>query len=1002
MVADPVQANVIYIGGDRQPATSWNTNTQSGGLQAARNSVGLGAWLARIFRGDTSSATGSQWVQVVGTGANGTAPHGDSRAMAFQGTNLIEVDDGGINRLVNPSNLPFIQRRWESLTPVGSANGLQTSELYSIAFDSAGRLIGGTQDTGSSFQATATGTNWTTLSQGDGMFVAVDRSGPSTTYYYTNQNLGSFKAWTDTNGNGIQDASDTITSLNVNDSAGNRLGGGNFPFVTPYVLNSQPRGARSAQQMLLGGPGLWELTGLPPVGPALAATRLFINGSFGALAYGGVNKTDGLPQRNIIYAYESVSKKLYIRDALGNGVFYANPTAGRIVAIKLDPRDWMTSYLVVDMLGNNNDRIYKLTVTPKNPTGLNLAVENITGDLRDTHLDAIEVVTGPGAPIGNRVLLVGGHGGVYRSIDPTKTTAKWHEFGVGLPNAPVTDLEYNSASGTLYAGTWGRGAWSINTNGLLYSILFNQTILEITGTAGDDLWSLSLDATDRSKLFISEQLGTTGAKRTFTFQLSAFDKIVVKGGAGDDSIIVDAANGLITGVIEVEGEGQAGQDHLLLLGPTKSVFPKNPAVDDKASLKGRDYFGQLGSQIVNWKGIEDAKDLGAAKSALQTTAVGLLLTGKGKWSESSLHKAFPGLGSSLIKFANSARPSRSRGVVDFGAPVTLDRELELGVDLGTPFLIRLIESGLNGFSLDEIGEEQDINSLEALRSALDGLDTTAGNVTLTDLNGVTTFQLQILTTLSGPADLDVLGNALGGLLDLKGELEISADVAVNLTFGVDDTDFFITPNSTSPEIVISNLRVTGEVTGMGQIGFLGVTVSGATLTIDPAVKIILKLQDPGTDAADGMIRLEELEEGFEQVASTTLQGNPNAADVTLSLKISVAAIGDSGQPLFDIGDAAIKLTWDDVNTPEQFAFAVTAGPSEELLNFLQKSADSFLDGLSSVAAQFQQMTGIGVFSVNIPLVNKNLGQIMSDVAESGDDRQQLCRLGLIAVQRRFQ
>ena len=51
-----------------------------------------------------SKAAGTQWTQIANAGANNTAPHPDSRAMVFAGPDLIEVDDGGINKLANPND----------------------------------------------------------------------------------------------------------------------------------------------------------------------------------------------------------------------------------------------------------------------------------------------------------------------------------------------------------------------------------------------------------------------------------------------------------------------------------------------------------------------------------------------------------------------------------------------------------------------------------------------------------------------------------------------------------------------------------------------------------------------------------------------------------------------------------------------------------------------------------------------------------------------------------
>src|SRR5262249_38247092 len=56
-------------------------------------------------------------------------------------------------------------------------------------------------------------------------------------------------------------------------------------------------------------------------------------------------------------------------------------------------------------------------------------------------------------------VLVGGLRGVFRmvSTDP----GKWTKFGLNLPNAVTTEVDYNAADDVLLAGTLGRGAWTI-------------------------------------------------------------------------------------------------------------------------------------------------------------------------------------------------------------------------------------------------------------------------------------------------------------------------------------------------------------------------------------------------------------------------------------------------------------------------------------------------------------------------------------------------------------
>ena len=55
-------------------------------------------------------------------------------------------------------------------------------------------------------------------------------------------------------------------------------------------------------------------------------------------------------------------------------------------------------------------------------------------------------------------LYVGTDTGVYRSTNSGMT---WRVAAKGLPNVPVTDMEYRAASNSLYAATFGRGMFSL-------------------------------------------------------------------------------------------------------------------------------------------------------------------------------------------------------------------------------------------------------------------------------------------------------------------------------------------------------------------------------------------------------------------------------------------------------------------------------------------------------------------------------------------------------------
>lgn len=157
IAADPGNADLVYVGGDRPP---------------------------HVFRGDAGTNT---WTQIVSVAAvNNTRPPADSRRLGFlDNTTLIESDDGGISRLTNPAN-PGGADGWASLN-----GNLRAIEFHAVAYDAAAKLIfGGSQDNGSAGQ-TATGSlTWTEFQGGDGSTQAY--RAPGNVRYSLGNNYGIF------------------------------------------------------------------------------------------------------------------------------------------------------------------------------------------------------------------------------------------------------------------------------------------------------------------------------------------------------------------------------------------------------------------------------------------------------------------------------------------------------------------------------------------------------------------------------------------------------------------------------------------------------------------------------------------------------------------------------------------------------------------------------------------------------------------------------------------
>lgn len=69
----------------------------------------------------------------------------------------------------------------------------------------------------------------------------------------------------------------------------------------------------------------------------------------------------------------------------------------------------------------------------------------------------------PDAPVNDLVvkaqqMLLGSDVGVFRSTDGGR---QWLRVGTGLPMAAVMDIDYQAATNTVIAGTFGRGVWSV-------------------------------------------------------------------------------------------------------------------------------------------------------------------------------------------------------------------------------------------------------------------------------------------------------------------------------------------------------------------------------------------------------------------------------------------------------------------------------------------------------------------------------------------------------------
>ncbi|MAE66420.1 MAG: hypothetical protein CMJ18_19295, partial [Phycisphaeraceae bacterium] len=457
IVAHPNNSQIVYVGGDRQDGPF----PVLGG-----NSVGATDFTAKIFRGDASipptgqnvsvGIPGSQWFPLTDNGtASGTAPHADSREMVFDASgDLIEVNDGGINRRTSPGDATG---DWFPL------NGdLQVTELHDVEYDPvANVVIGGAQDTGTPLQSATASPVFDDRTTADGGDVAVDHTTliGRAIRYDSNQNLGGFQRQTFDSDNNLV-AGSTVSIFAS-------LPAGFAPqFITPLAINavtptSALRAAGQSTRLAVGGST--SVIESNNVGAAAAGsivwTTVATAAGFGgvntnAMDYGGFDANG--PNPDVLYV--GSGSQVWARTAAGAMLSPTTAlpgTPGTVTDVGMDPNNWQAVFAV------DANNVYHST----NSGG---AWNAITGNLataagNPSSLDLQSLVIVPGEH--SNAVLVGVRNGVYmRRLDPAtgNPVGDWVELGAAsLPNTIVRDLVHDAGDQVLVAGTLGRGAWTI-------------------------------------------------------------------------------------------------------------------------------------------------------------------------------------------------------------------------------------------------------------------------------------------------------------------------------------------------------------------------------------------------------------------------------------------------------------------------------------------------------------------------------------------------------------
>jgi len=446
IVADKTDPNTVWVSGDRQP-----DGTELGGMNQFPNPNGANNYSGNIFRN-----VGGAWQLMALNGANGTSPHADSRAMAFDADgNILHTCDGGVFKLSDPN---AATRRWSSI------NGdIKVTEAHSSNYDPVSRnFMSGAQDNGVSFQRTLGNLVWTQAAQGDGGRVAADadqaaHAGTSLRYYCT-QKFGGFSRQTyDANGTAVGAPTGAGLMITAGTGTGQTLNAFDttIQFTQPYVLNQiDPR------RLLIGTTNIYESLDmgdtLSNLGPAGATTGDGTSTGSSPLTYG--SRLNGAAFPDVFYV--GAGNQIIHRVTIGTPLTTITYPGDIVRGIVMDPQNYKRVFVL-----DSANKVFGSADEGATWTNLTGNLATLTDSVR-----AIELYN-PDASFSKAVLHVAGAGGAWQLPNPT-AAGNWTVTSAGMPNVLVYDLHYDYANNVLTAGTLGRGVFALapNTTGSVANV----------------------------------------------------------------------------------------------------------------------------------------------------------------------------------------------------------------------------------------------------------------------------------------------------------------------------------------------------------------------------------------------------------------------------------------------------------------------------------------------------------------------------------------------------
>ena len=331
--------------------------------------------------------------------------HADIDIMEFTGDVLFLGTDGGIFKAEETDILNV-----DYYTDITSGMGIQQFYKIGVAQLPVELITGGSQDNGSTIYNSSI-SDWRKWLGADGMEGFVDKDNPDFIYGTTQY------------GRLYRSEDGGISFVNINEP-----GPGEGDWVTPFEQDPQ-----QPNTIYVGYDAVYKST--DKGGTWNQISQNFSN-NLGDLKIATTNN-------QIMYAIVNGSIFRTLDGGASDWEYISLPTSSFIHSISIHPNDPNR----IAVTGESN--ISKVFIT--NDGGVNW--DNYTLNL----------------PFWNNGLSIvwddNGANGLYLSLESgiyyiDHTMNEWQEYNTNLPNTIINELEINSETRTLYAGTYGRGLWS--------------------------------------------------------------------------------------------------------------------------------------------------------------------------------------------------------------------------------------------------------------------------------------------------------------------------------------------------------------------------------------------------------------------------------------------------------------------------------------------------------------------------------------------------------------